>query len=135
MKKLILPGIIILVVVLTPLSESKAGGIYVSKPSISFGVSWGPSYYDDVRVDGYWTYNRYGDWIWIDGYRKTRYRPKGVWADGYWKRRHGRWVWVDGYWKSKRGRGFYAKEKYRSHRAKHRRYDRWRWEREVDYRW
>ena len=110
MKKTILAGVVLIVIVFSPMSESRAGGNSTS-PGIYFGINWRIPVYDKVWVPGHWELFR-GDWRWFDGYwGKRRYardhraynkriRPvsRAKWIQGHWERRHDDRVWVAGYW-------------------------------------
>lgn len=135
MKKVILAGAVVAVIVISPLSESWAHG-YRYSPGLTVGLSWGIPLYTDVWYSPYW--NRpYGDWVWYEGYRvknrppkyyrkyrARRARARDVWVSGHWERRGGDWLWITGYWKDHK--------KHKDHRhgkrwkKRPRRYDR-RW--------
>ena len=131
MKKTILAGVVLIVIVLSPLAESRAGG-YISSPGIYFGINWKTSVYDKIWIPGHWEHFR-GNWRWFDGYWgerryvrdhravdiKRRLLSRARWIQGHWEHRHGDRVWVEGHWKKKHKPLAYQSKKLRG-RAQYR---------------
>ena len=136
MKKTILAGVVLIVIVFSPLSESKAGG-YSTSPGIYFSINWGNPVYDKVWLPGHWEYFR-GNWRWFDGYLgKRRYArdhrsvdkkrsqlSRARWIPGHWEHRHGNRVWVTGQWENRhKSMAYRSKESWKRarYREKHNR--------------
>ncbi len=101
MKKVILAGIFLSVIVFSPFTESQAGR-YNSSSGIYLGINLGSPYYDDVWVSGYWEIKpKYKYREWTDRYDRRRYRQRSVWVPGYWERKRDYSVWETGYWEKR----------------------------------
>jgi hypothetical protein len=123
MKKTILAGVVLIIIVFSPLSESRAGN-YSTSPGIYFGINLEIPVYDKVWVPGHWEHFR-GDWRWFDGYwvkrryardhrafdKERRQISRERWIQGHWERRHGDRIWVAGHWKNRHKPAAYQSNK------------------------
>ncbi|HDZ61657.1 MAG TPA: hypothetical protein ENH40_00735 [Nitrospirae bacterium] len=98
MKKITLTGIVMLAVLFSLLTESKAE-VYFSFPPVNIVVG-SNDYVSGMQIDRY-RQHRYDKWVWVEGYWQRPWEPKAVWEPGHWTGRHGKRVWIDGHWKKR----------------------------------